>query len=246
MLLMARRFPTMPATLAPVEGMSRASGRTRKTRNLRARGRAEQVVQRVVKATAEELRRVGYAALRVEDVAARSGVHKTTIYRRWPTKADLFAATIATMMGRSEQRGVIDTGTVRGDLRASLLAVLDLTPSEQGILRVMQVERAIPEVNALARHFRDELSGMRLSMVRRGIARGELPRGVDAKLIVDLVSAPVHRALLFDESVDASYLDRLLDAVLAGAAACAPKAVARGAKRRTARRPSKRRAASAS
>jgi AcrR family transcriptional regulator len=39
---------------------------------------------KAVEATAEELSRVGYAAMRVEDVAARSGVHKTTIYRRWP------------------------------------------------------------------------------------------------------------------------------------------------------------------
>lgn len=58
----------------------------------------------MVSATADELRRAGYTALRVEDVAAPSGVHKTTIYRRWPTKAELLAATIATMMGRSEQR----------------------------------------------------------------------------------------------------------------------------------------------
>jgi AcrR family transcriptional regulator len=189
----------------------------------------------VVVATAEELRRVGYAAMRVEDVAARSGVHKTTIYRRWPTKPELVAATITTMIERSEGRGAIDTGTVRGDLRKSLLAVLDLKPSEQGILRIMQVERAIPEVNALARRFRDELHGMRLTMVKRGIARGELPKGADVKLIVDLVSAPVQNALLLDESWNARYVDRVLDVVLAGAAACAREAAARTARRRSAK-----------
>jgi AcrR family transcriptional regulator len=208
------------------------SDRTRRTGNARTRGRAAKVVDRVVKATAEELGRVGYAALRVEDVAARSGVHKTTIYRRWPTKPELVAATIATMMQRSERVAAIDTGTVRGDLRKSLLGVLDLKPSEQGILRFMQLERGIPEVEELARRFSDELHGMRLTMVQRGIARGELPKGVDAKLIVDLVSALVQRALLFSEKLDASYLDRALDVVLAGAAVCAPKATARGARRR--------------
>ena len=213
---------------------------TRRTRNARTRGRAAKVVDRVVKTTAEELSRVGYAAMRVEDVAARSGVHKTTIYRRWPTKSELVAATITMMMKRSERRAAIDTGTARGDLRQSLLGVLDLKPSELGILRIMQVERALPEVNALARRFRDELHRMRLTMVERGIARGELPKGVDAKLIVDLVSAPVQRALLFDESVDASYLDRVLDVVLAGAAACTPKPKTRGARRRSAKGPSQR------
>jgi hypothetical protein len=110
--------------------------------------------------------------------------------------------------------------------------VLDLKPSQQGILRIMQVERGIPEVNALARRFRDEIHGMRVNMVQRGVARGELPKGVDARLIVDLVSAPVQRALLFNEIVDAGYLDRVLDVVLAGAAACAPAAAARRARRR--------------
>lgn len=199
--------------------MSQGSERTRRTGNARTRGRAANVVQRVVRATADELSRVGYAAMRVEDVAAQSGVHKTTIYRRWPTKTELVAATIMLMMERSEGLGAIDTGTVRGDLRASLLGVLDLKPSEQGILRVMQVERAIPEVNELARRFREEVHRMRLAMVQRGIARGELPKDVDANLLVDLVSAPVQRALLFNESIEASYVDRVLDTVLAGAAA---------------------------
>ena len=216
--------------------MSRASERTRRTGNARARGRAANVIERVVSATAEELSRVGYAAMRVEDVAALSGVHKTTIYRRWPTKTELVAATITTMMKRGEGLGAIDTGAVRRDLRASLLSVLDLKPAEQGILRIMQTERGIPEVNTLAHRFRDALFRMRVTMVERGIARGELPRSVDPQLIVDLISAPVQRALLFNERVDARYVDRVLDLVLAGAAACASEASIGGARRQAAKR----------
>jgi AcrR family transcriptional regulator len=203
--------------------MSQGPEGTRRTINARTRGRAEKVVQRVVSATAEELNRVGYAAMSIEDVAARSGVHKTTIYRRWTTKAELVAATITALMAESAPRGAIDTGTVRGDLRASMVGVLGLKPSQQGILRIMQVERGIPEVNALARRFSQALHSMRLAMVQRGISRGELPQGVDATLIVDLVSALVQRALLFDEKLEARYLDRAVDVVLAGAAACAPE-----------------------
>jgi AcrR family transcriptional regulator len=206
------------------------SDRTRRTGNARTGGRAAKVVDRVVLATAQELSRVGYAALRVEDVAARSRVHKTTIYRRWPTKGELVAAAIATLMRRNDRLVAIDTGTLRGDLRASLQVALDLKPFEQGILRVMQTERALPEVNALARRLRDEVHRLRVTMVERGIARGELPKGTDAELIVDLVSAPVQRALLFGESVDASYLDRVLDFVLARA----PEAPAPRARKRRA------------
>jgi len=210
--------------------MSRASENTRRTANVRTRGRAEQVVERVVSATADELSRVGYAAMRVEDVAARSGVNKTTIYRRWPTKADLVAAAMIEQ-GKHKFRTPIDTGTLRGDLRVSLLGAFRLKPSEQSMLRMVQMERAIPEIDALARRFRDELHGMRLAMVHRGIARGELPTGVDARLVVDLVSAPVQRALLFNETIDAPYIDRVLDLVLAGAVANLLQVPASGGRR---------------
>ena len=69
---------------------------TRRTEGVRVKGRAARVVSDVLIATAEELTRVGYAAFRVEDVAARSGVNKTTIYRRWPTKPELVTAAVRT------------------------------------------------------------------------------------------------------------------------------------------------------
>lgn len=190
-------------------------------------GRAAGVVERVVAATFEELSRVGYTAMRVEDVAARSGVNKTTIYRRWPTKAALLTA--ALMQVADKRAPVIDTGTLKGDLHASLFAAFDLSPYEQGVLRAIQTERAQEAVEQFARKMRDELRETRIGMVERGIARGELPRGVDAALIVELVSAPVQRALLFNENMDSATISRMLDIVLAGAAAAPVKATNRSA-----------------
>jgi AcrR family transcriptional regulator len=196
--------------------MPKQRGATRRTGQVRTGGRAAQVVQRVFAATLAELSRVGYEAMRVDDVAQRSGVNKTTIYRRWPTKAQLITAVILESI---EKRPAIDTGTLRGDLLASLLASFKLKPSEQGVLRIMQMERSIAAVDALARRLSDELRNERMAMVRRGIARGELPKGSDVQLVVDLVSAPVQRALLFNEAVDESFIQRVLDVVLDGAAA---------------------------
>lgn len=188
-------------------------------------------MERVIAATLTELSRVGYEAMRVEDVAARSGVNKTTIYRRWPTKVELLTSAIGA--AAQTRLPTIDTGTLRGDLRASLLSAFSLTPVEQGVLRVIQVERALPAVEAFAQRMREEIRQMRIAMVKRGITRGELPAGSDAELVVDLLSAPVQRALLFNEKLDAAHVDRALDVVLAGAAACAqarraPKKRARG------------------
>ncbi|HKU41403.1 MAG TPA: TetR/AcrR family transcriptional regulator [Polyangiales bacterium] len=180
------------------------------------------MVDRVVVATFDELSRVGYEAMRVEDVAARSGVNKTTIYRRWPTKAEL--VTSAVFEYAKNHVPSIDTGSLRGDLRASLLAAFKLSPFEQGVLRVIQTERSVEAVDVFARRMRDGLRAMRIAMVQRGIARGELPRGVDVELVVDLLSAPVQRALLFNENLESAMLDRMLDLVLAGAAATAAAA----------------------
>src|SRR3954454_17804776 len=78
-------------------------------------GRSERVRSSVLAAAQELLAEGGYDALRVEDVASRAGVHKTTVYRRWPTKADLVMAVVE---GRSEERvPVPDTGSLEDDLR---------------------------------------------------------------------------------------------------------------------------------
>ena len=196
--------------------MAAQRARTRRTGQVRTGGRAARVVERIYATTLAELSRVGYQAMRMDDVAERSGVNKTTIYRRWPTKAQLVTSVI---LEAAEQRPRIDTGTVRGDLLASLLAGFKLKPSEQGVLRIMQMERSIAEVDALARKLGNELRNERLAMVRRGIARGELPRGVDVQLVVELVSAPIQRALLFNETIDERFIRRVLDVVLDGAAA---------------------------
>jgi AcrR family transcriptional regulator len=199
-------------------------------------------VDRVIAATLAELSRVGYEAMRVEDVAALSEVNKTTIYRRWPTKVELLMSAISA--ASDTRMPPIDTGRLRSDLRASLLTAFSLTPFEQGVLRVIQVERSLPAVEAFAQRMRDDLREMRIAMVERGVARGELPAGTDVALVVDLVSAPVQLALLFNESMDAASVDRLLDVVLAGAAVDArAQPIAAGRKRAQARKRATRRTA---
>jgi len=195
--------------------MSAGSVATRRTANVRVRGRAADVVARVLGAAAHELSRSGFAALRIEDVAARSGVNKTTIYRRWATKEKLVAA----LIGLQGEPAPIDTGTLRGDLRASLLLSINLSGLQLGILRAVMTERTVPEIDAVMRRLRAEVQHARVAMVERGIARRELPKGVDPQLVVDVVSAPVQRALIFGDRLDASYVDRVLDVVLAGAEA---------------------------
>jgi hypothetical protein len=87
-------------------------------------------------------------------------------------------------------------------------------------MRILQTERTVPEIDALAHRLRDEQHQRRVAMVQRGIARGELPEGTDPDLVVDLVTAPVlRRVFTFGDAVDATYIDCVLDVVLAGVGA---------------------------
>ena len=93
-------------------------------------GRAAKVRDSVLRATQAALAQDGYDALSIEDVARRAGVHKTTVYRRWPSKAELVADT---MRERSTERvEVPDTGTLAGDLRALARAVAANIGSDDG------------------------------------------------------------------------------------------------------------------
>ena len=84
----------------------------------------------VLTATLELMVETGYDGLSVDAVAARAGVHKTTVYRRWPTKAALVAAAAA---DRSEQLvPVPDTGSLVGDLTALGQSIVDNVSSELG------------------------------------------------------------------------------------------------------------------
>jgi AcrR family transcriptional regulator len=76
--------------------------------------RGEPVVRRVLQAALEELSTHGYAALRMEDVATRAGVNKTTIYRRWPTKEELVRNLLVSLAEKSRAE-LRDTGSLEGN-----------------------------------------------------------------------------------------------------------------------------------
>jgi len=181
------------------------------------------VVASVLSATQEELGRVGYGALRVEDVATRSGVNKTTIYRRWPTKAELVAAAL---LATDDEREQPDTGTLRGDLLAAVMRSVRMcqTLTGRGIVRMLQMERADPEVEAIARGLGAQRRQRNGTLIQRGIARGELPADTSIELVLELVFAPVYaRVIHRGEDVREDYAAAVIDTVLAGARAGAAR-----------------------
>jgi AcrR family transcriptional regulator len=203
-----RRAPPPPPPAEP-----------RRTEGVRRGGRSARVVESVLRAALEELGTVGYTALRVEDVAARSGVNKTSVYRRWPTKVDLVAAALE---NHARSYEAADTGSLREDLVhiGRQMAQKIETPLGRGLIRMMQMERGQPELDAVIRSVRGEHIRARAAVVERGIARGEIPADTDPALVSEMVGAPLSSRLLHTGvPVDQRFIESVVDMVLAGARA---------------------------
>ena len=174
-------------------------------------------MQKVLTATAVELGRVGFAALRIDDVASRSGVNKTTIYRRWPTKPELVAAALRAL---TQTPDAPDTGSLRGDLLAHFGRLAELSRSRvgSGVLRTLQVERMHPELEPVRKQLRSEQRALRIALFERAVARGELPKHANLDLLAEIAAAPLlARMMNRDGELDDAFIEAVVDLLLAGA-----------------------------
>jgi AcrR family transcriptional regulator len=181
--------------------------------------RGERLVEKVIEAALEELAAKGFAAMSIEEVADRAGVAKTTIYRRWPTKADLVLAAMHSVADDFIMFG--DTGSVRGDLIAMLGGFRDFAKSVRGasLIRMMQIEDLCSEVSKLATQIRKEKETEPHAVIARAVRRGELPRGTDPALVIDTLFAAVQNLIVFQHAkCDDRKVAQLVDLVLDGAA----------------------------
>ncbi|WP_437287210.1 TetR/AcrR family transcriptional regulator [Sorangium sp. So ce406] len=183
----------------------------------RALVRGEPVVRGILAATLEELASAGYRALRIEDVATRAGVNKTTVYRRWPTKEDLVRAALLSIT--DEKIIPPDTGSLRGDLLAFGRAIVEIqtSPVGQSLFHVFLAEGPDSELMAIARSLRAvQEAGVR-ALVESAVARGELAPGADPMLPCELLAAYLQHKMIADRaSVDDAQLARVVDAILLG------------------------------
>ena len=200
--------------------MNELTGPARRTVGRRTGGRSERVVAAVLEATLAEVGRAGFAALRLEDVSERAGVAKTTLYRRWPTKALLVFDALRSVAVDEE---IPDTGSLRHDLLRMIerLQRKMATPEGRAIARLVTTEGADKdsvELEALLREFREGFRARRLRVVDQAKQRGALPEDADGHLILDAVYGAVATKLLrYGERTDRATCERLIDLVVTGA-----------------------------
>ena len=155
-------------------------------------GRSERVVQQVLVATVAELAQSGYRAFRMDVVSAAAGVNKTTIYRRWPAKALLVAAAVEWMRRFVHDVPLPDTGSLERDLADAFRRKVSFKDRVEGQAWArLLAEKHDPEVGAIIGDAVGERSDHWYAMVRRAIARGELPEGTDPRLLLAMLGAIV-------------------------------------------------------
>lgn len=163
-------------------------------------------------ATLELLVELGYAGLSVERVAARAGVGKASIYRRWDTKLDLVMDAV---VQRCQEHVVSpDTGALRSDLREMFGALVAKFRRDGDVMHAFVAEqRRHPELAASFRSmFLDERRAAMRSVLERAVVRGELPVDADLELLGDVGSALLwHRLSVTGAPIDEDLPDRIVD-----------------------------------
>ncbi len=184
----------------------------------RGRPRSDRVHRAILDAARELLVEGGFAGLRLEHVAARAGVGKATIYRRWASKQDLALELLMELA--APHIAVEETGNTRHELlEAATNAMRALTETPFGpVIRALLSEIATdpslgdPFRATVVQGRRDEVA----KVIERGIARGDLRPDADAGIATELLVGPVYFRLMFGGELSQAFAERVVDAVIEG------------------------------
>jgi AcrR family transcriptional regulator len=178
------------------------------------------VRKNVLEAVIDTLVGGGFERLTYDEVASRAGVHKTTIYRRWPTKADLV---LDALHARSDLVVAMPhTGRLGADLVAFLRSVAANITSPTGralVLATLRPSHEPIDLGDVRHRFWDERFARARARIDRAVDTGELSPGTDSAVLVEALVSPLFfRTFIRGEPVDDRYLRALVRAVVGSAA----------------------------
>ncbi|MBY0503405.1 MAG: TetR/AcrR family transcriptional regulator [Bryobacteraceae bacterium] len=175
--------------------------------------------RRILDAALRLLRADGYNRMSVDAVALEAGVSKPTIYRRWPSKADLATAAIRTLQ-------LLEPPANTGSTPTDLVQILEnfcrslLRPNGMSLLgTVLAEEQHTPELIQL---FRERIVTPRRAMLRdvllRAKARGELTPQADLDCAVNLLVGAFYARYLAEAKIPPAFARHLVDILWRGIA----------------------------
>ena len=193
----------------------------------------------ILETTLELIAERGAHAFRTEDVAARAGVGKGAIYRRYRSKEELVTAAVAALV--REEIAVPDTGSTRGDLLALIREAVELYRSSLPGRLMPKLIGAMADNPELARAVRDGFLAVRRSalseVLRRGVERGDLRPDLDLELALDVLGGPLfYRLLVTGGPLDEQLAEGVADLILRGFAPDEPRRAKSTRKRKEQRR----------
>lgn len=184
-------------------------------------GRTARVRVAVLAATLDELTEHGFDGLTVDGIAARSGVHRATLHRRWDDVGGLLADALDD--SATDDWTPPDTGSLAGDLAALNEEVRVAFSGPRSVSAAVVAASFRSEVAANAmRRFLDDRYVRAAVVVDRAVARGEAAGGTDPHTVLVAATAPIyHHLLLLGDGTDAAAVRRYAD--LAASAAAPPR-----------------------
>jgi AcrR family transcriptional regulator len=173
----------------------------------------------IIQAALEMLDEVGLQAVSMDGVAARAGVGKATIYRRWGSREDLLIDAVASLVGTVE---IPETDDVRADLVTLLVRLRTFMAEMKGgsifpwligeVAAATDVGRPYAEAVILPRR------AMIAQVISRAIENGSLRPDLDVQLAVDMISGPalLRKMMAPVRGMDAGWEEKLVDTLLDG------------------------------
>jgi AcrR family transcriptional regulator len=185
------------------------------------RPRDSRLHRAILDATLELLTTLSYAELSMESVAARAGVGKKTLYRRWSSKAPLVAEAVLEAYGGSGSFPVAETANIRADLQRWLDEHADFLAEPPNAALVRALIAAAAARPADGEDLYQQLSAPQLSglttRLRQAVAGRELRADADIDAVANaLVGTMLLHALTYPVSGAGARFDGLVDALLNG------------------------------
>jgi AcrR family transcriptional regulator len=185
------------------------------------RPRDPEISEAILAVTLDLLGEEGYTRLTIAEVALRAGVHKPAVYRRWANKLELAVAAIQLIVPGIEDP---DTGDIRADLIEMLVVVAGSAHKRGRMATGLRLQLDMAFEPALAAAVDERIVAPRRAVTRtmleRAVAAGQLRKGLDLEMAIDMLFAPLTRRALRAADMRLSRRDatRIVDQLLEGLA----------------------------
>ncbi len=156
-------------------------------------------------------------ALSFATIGERTGVHETTLYRRWKTREQLVVDAVASRV--AQDIPIPDTGTLRSDLiqLLQLLRTFLQSPVGQALIQTGIAARNVSAIGTFSKDYWQRRSTLLRPLFERAIVRGELSAQTDIPLLFEMLIGVLYvRLFLLGESLDETLPERIVNLVLSG------------------------------